>query len=134
MWTITNVASSSGEVTIAPTSVDAGSTDNDLVIRFMAQGSMDGGQVRVDLPRDSGVPLGAPCNASDAAKANYASIRISGGSLRDTAIGDDRVIAFFDEFGKGDVLTIRFDELEAQSDLGIAEFVIWSAGERGGEN
>ena len=32
--------------------------------------------------------------------ANYARVRVSsGGSLRDTAIGDDRIVAYLDEFG-----------------------------------
>ena len=31
-------------------SAEAGSTDNDITVRFEAQGSMDGGQVRLDLP------------------------------------------------------------------------------------
>ena len=123
---VTNVAHGSGTVTIGPTSVEAGSTDNDMTVRFTAEGSMDGGQVRLELPAGWG-----SLQETNASGVNYASVRISGGTLRDTAIGDDRVIAQLDEFGKGDVLTISFSDLEAQADLGIARFVVWSAGTRG---
>ena len=127
---ITNVAAGSGTATISPTSVEAGSTDNDMVVRFMADGSMDGGQVRLELPMAS---EWGDLQETNASGANYAAVRVSGGTLRDTAVGDDRIIAQLDEFGKGDVLTFSFSDLEAQSDLGIAKFAIWSAGTRGEE-
>ena len=125
---ITNVAASSGEATISPTSVEAGSTDNDMVVRFTAQGSMDGGQVRLELPMAS---AWGDLQETNASGANYVTVRVSGGTLRDSAVGDDRIIAQLDEFGKGDVLTFSFSDLEAQSDLGIAKFTVWSAGTRG---
>ena len=125
---ITNVASGSGMASITPHSAEAGSTDNDMTVRFGAQGSMDGGQVRLDLPDDWG-----KLQETNASGANYARVQVSsGGSLRDTAVGDDRIVAYLDEFGKGDILTFSFSDLEAETDLGIAEFIIRSAGRRGG--
>ena len=56
----------------------------------------------------------------------------SGGSLRDTAIGDDRATAYLDEFGYGDTLTFTIDNREAQPGLGIANFTIrirWKRGD-----
>ena len=76
---ITNVASGSGMATISPHSAEAGSTDNDMTVRFEAQGSMDGGQVRLDLPDGWG-----KLQETNASGANYARVRVSsGGSLRD---------------------------------------------------
>ena len=126
--TITNVDSGSGTATISPTSVEAGSTDNKLTVRFSAQGSMDGGHVRFSNAADWGAFQG-----TSASGANYIKIDVSsGGSLRDTAIGDRAATAYFDEFGYGDVITFTLDNAVAQPNLGIANFKLESAGRRGG--
>ena len=124
---IEQVDAGSGEATISRTSVDAGSEGNDLVVRFKAQGSMDGGQVRLER-----APNWGDFQGTNASGKNYVKITVSsGGSLRDTAIGDDRATAFLDEFGFGDTLTFSISNTVAQSTLGIAEFTLRSAGERG---
>ena len=102
---ITNVADGSGEATIDETAYDAGSDDNDFTIRFTAKGSMNGGQVRVDLPDGWGGDNALQSVKDDGA--NYVEIKkSSGASLRDTAIGNNLAIAFFDEFGEGDYICL----------------------------
>ena len=127
--TVDNVADGSGTATIDNNNVGAGSTDNDFSIRFSAQGSMDGGQVVLISPQGWGKFQG-----TDPAAANYIDIDASSGAtLRDTGVGNDRAIAHLETFGYGHVLTFTIRDLEAQPGLGIAKFVIQSAGSRGGE-
>ena len=121
---VTNVADSSGEATIRRDTVDAGSTENEITVRFEAQGSMDGGTVRLDVP-----PLWGDLQRTDPAVANY--VKVSPLSvIRDWSINSDTVFVYLNTFGKGNVLTITFTKFEAQSSLGIAEFIIWSRGSR----
>ena len=130
---ITNVADGSGEATIDnKTAYDAGSDDNDFTIRFTAKGSMNGGQVRVDLPAGWGGDNALQGVKNDAA--NYVTItHSSGASLRDTAIGNNRAIAFLDEFGKGDEIRFIYKEIGVQRNLGFATFLVQSAGSRSGD-
>ena len=111
--TIDNVASGSGTATISPSSVEAGSDDNRLVVRFSAQGSMDGGHVRLTNATNWGAFQG-----TNASGANYIKISASSGANpRDTAIGDRVATAYFDEFSYGDVLTFTLDNAVAQPNL-----------------
>ena len=126
--TVTNVADGSGEATIDNIEVDAGSTDNDFTIRFTAQGSMDGGQVLLVSPTDWGSFQG-----TDPAGDNYIDIVASrGGTLEDTGVGNDRAIAHLESFGYNNNLVFTIRNLEAQAHLGIASFVISSAGDDSG--
>ena len=122
--TIQNVGPGSGLATIDNIEVDAGSTDNNFTIRFTAQGSMNGGRVVLVRPANWGDLQG-----TDAAGANYGNVQASsGGTLRDKAVGVDRVVANLDTFTHNSVLTFTLRKLEAQPSLGIASFTLYSAG------
>ena len=128
--TITNVADGSGTATIDRDSVDAGSNDNRIIIRYKADGSMDGGQVRLEIP--GGWALDG-LQGDDPDGDNYVKVQAeSGGELReDSAIGTDRVVAYLGDFGYNNQVRFTFDNLQAQRSLGIANFTIYSAGTRG---
>ena len=129
---VTNVADSSGTATIVETRsnraiVDAGSTGNEILVRFMAQGSMDGGTVRLDIPDGWG-----DLQRTDPKGANYVRVEVSP-KERDWSINTDTVFVYLDTFGARKEVRIRISKFEAQPDLGIAEFIISSAGSRNGD-
>ena len=128
--TITNVAKGSGTATIDKDSVDAGSNDNRIIIRYKADGSMDGGQVRLEIP---GAWALDGLQGDDPDGENYVKVQAeSGGELReDSAIGTDRVVAYLGDFGYNNVVRFTFDNLQAQRSLGIAKFtnlLRWNSG------
>ena len=95
---------------------------------------MDGGQVRLEIPNDWG-----DSQRNDAAKPNYVNITASGGTLADSIYGDDVAIANLDDFEEGDVVIFTYGGTggergaQAQTNVGIAPFVISSAGSGNGD-
>ena len=91
---------------------------------------MDGGQVRLEIP---GAWALDGLQGDDPDGENYVKVQAeSGGELReDSAIGTDRVVAYLGDFGYNNVVRFTFDNLQAQRSLGIAKFIIHSAGTRG---
>ena len=132
--TVDNVADGSGTATISPTPVRAGSvTSNKITVRFTAAGTMEGGQVRLEIPNDWG-----DIQRNDDAEPNYMDITVSGGTLADEIYGDDVAIAYLDDFEEGDIVIFTYGGTggergaQAQTNVGIAPFVISSAGSGNG--
>ena len=59
---ITNAADGYGTATISPSSVKAGSDDNEITVDFTAVGTMDGGAVRLEIPSELGFSTRRRCH------------------------------------------------------------------------
>ena len=124
--TVGNVAAGSGTATIRPDSVEAGSIVSPTVT-YTAQGTMDGGQVALQMPPDWG-----DLQNEDDTKDNYVQVTASGGTLGDWATSGDTVEVNLDKFAKGNTVRFALKNVVAQpSNIGVANFMIFSAGEAG---
>ena len=107
--------------------LDAGSTGNTIQIDFTTPGTMDGGQVLLEMP---------PADTWDAlqttndAGVNYISIAgfPSRATPRTTSIGDDFALVYFEKFGVGDTLRFTIENVTSQSDIETTAFRILSQG------
>ena len=132
---IANADDGSGTATIKTMprpydSVNAGSTDNTIEVTFEAEGTMDGGKVRLELPLNGWGTI----QELKSEEANYIQIQAPDGAVDEDRIdyGDKVVVANLVEFGAGDTLTFILTNAVAQTALGVADFTIKSAGSRSG--
>ena len=111
--------------------VRAGSTDNTIKVEFTAIGTMNGGQVSLELPTGWG-----DMQDDDADEPNYVTVAAArGGTLdssNDAYVGRDVVVANLEDFGKDDTVTFTISNAEAPSDIGIDAFIVRSAGSADG--
>ena len=118
--------------------VKAGSDDNVIQVEFTAVGTMDGGAVSLEKPKDWG-----DFQADDATTANYIEVNVARGSgkISTVDVGPDIVIAYLETFPAKS--TIRFtygtgtvrsqNGAAAQADIGLAEFTIKTDGDGDGD-
>ena len=124
--TVGNVAAGSGTATMRDDTVEAGSIVSPTVV-YEAQGTMDGGQVALQMPPD----WGDLQNENDT-KDNYVQVTSSGGTLGDWATSGDTVEVILADFDKGDTVRFALKNVVAQpSNIGVTNFTIYSAGEAG---
>ena len=141
---ITNVEDGHGTATIRPTSVEAGSDDNKITVKFKASGSMGGGRVSLEIPAG----WGEMQNVSST-DPNYVTVtsRVEGVAGNyddlDDADGDSRVIAELpDDFGAGKEVTFTYggdpgtaeaNAVAQDSVADYASFIIESDGDGDGD-
>ena len=138
--TITNAEDGSGTATIDPgadESVRAGSVENLIVATFEAAGTMDGGSVSFE-PATGWGDL-----QQDPTKINYIDVQVSGrgAELGVVDYGSRIVVANLMtlppggevEFSYGGGTVDDSNGAQAQSDIGIANFIIKSAGSANGQ-
>ena len=124
--TVGNVAAGSGTATIRGDTVEAGSIVS-LTVAFVAQGTMDGGRVALQMPDNWG-----DLQQDDAAADNYVKVTNVGGTLGDWDTNDDIVEANLATFNKGNTVRFALENVVAQpSNLGVVNFTIYSAGTDG---
>ena len=125
--TVGNAPAGSGTAKISPDSVEAGSFAN-LTVSFTAQGTMNGGQVALQMPDGWGDLQQTDENAD-----NYVQVTGLGGGDPTWDTNNDIVEANLgNDFGKGDTVKFVLENVVAQlSDLGVAEFTIYSGGSDG---
>ncbi len=143
---ITNVMDGSGEATIRPTTVRAGTDDNRIEVKFTAQGSMGGGAVRLTIPSGWG-----EMQNSDAAALNHVAVRspvrgvelnadsfVDGVALINLPGGPDDDNPNPNAFRRGSYFTLIYGGApgnkgaEAQDTIGVADFIIESIGDSNG--
>ena len=105
---VTNIADGAGSAMINETEINAGSTDNRIVVTFTAKGAMDGGAVSLELPDDDWGAM-----QDDPLELNYIEVSGPRNALDDDEpfeIVDDglKVEAYLDEFEEGDKLTFTY--------------------------
>ena len=145
VW-IDNVEDGTGTATIrvdAPTvtvanTVRSGSEDNTVTVTFTAIGTMDGGQVSLELLPDPGAATGATptwgaMQETDAKALNYVTITARGGTLNPHSVGRYFVAANLKHFDKGDTVTFTYgagpnSAAVAPDVLGVGGVVVKSAG------
>ena len=134
--TITNVMDgAAGTVTISPKQVEAGSNHGVVRVKFTALGTMDGGQVSLELPTS-----GWGTFQRDPAQRNY--IAISGNSnvsLTEPAVGEtgSKAVAKITKLAAGQSFTFVYgggsggiaNGAEVQDSIGVATFTIESDGD-----
>ena len=82
--------------TISPSSVKAGSDDNEITVEFTAAGTMDGGAVRLEIPDEWG-----SLQDDDATEANYVEIDVRGRGKATANVGPSAAIAYLEGVVKG---------------------------------
>ena len=138
--TITNAQDGSGTATIDPgagESVRAGSLENLIVATFEAAGTMDGGSVSFEPATDWGDLQ------QDPTKLNYIDVQVSGrgAELGVVDYGSRIVVANLMTLPPGGEVEFTYgggtvddsNGAQAQSDIGIADFIIKSAGSANGQ-
>ena len=132
---VDNAKDGSGTATISTSSSDrhsvkAGSDDNKVTVTYMAEGTMDGGRVSLQIPDGWGAlqELGS-------AEANHIAVKASSRIVDQDGIdyGADFIVVNLKEFGYGNSIQFVYSKAKAQSGLGIAEFIIESAGSSSGD-
>ena len=133
---ILNVADgAAGTVTISPQQVEAGSNHGVVSIKFTALGTMDGGQVSLELPGS-----GWGTFQRDPAQRNY--IQVSGNSsvaLTEPTVGEtgSKAVAKITKLAAGQSFTFVYGRgsggsangAEVQDSIGVATFTIESDGD-----
>ena len=127
--TIGNIVDGAGVATLSPLTVEAGSNHRVIEVVFVADGTMDGGQVSLEMPAGWGALQDDPI------KRNYVTTRGAGVSALD--ITSTRVIATLGQFAEGD--SFRFvigggtgganSGVEVQDAVGFTTFTIRSDGD-----
>ena len=124
--TVGNVAAGSGTATIRPSSVEAGSVVS-VTVAYKAQGTMDGGQVVLQMPDGWG-----DLQKDDADEENYVQVTASGGTVGEWFTNEDVVDVNLGTFDENDTVRFALTNVVAQpSNLGVANFTIYSAGKAG---
>ena len=101
---ISNVADGYGNATISPSSLSAGSTDEEMTIDFTAAGTMDGGAVRLVIPDEWG-----NLQDDDATEANYVEVDVvSGSGSAEANVADRAVIANLTGVQAGSVVRFTY--------------------------
>ena len=126
-----NANDGTGKGTITPTTVAAGSIDETFTIRYVAAGTMDGGQVSLEHPAGWGA------FSSDPATLNYVRITASGGaSIAETDNGGSIIIVTLDKCPPNGTITFVYGTgtgakrgAMAQDATGVAAFTLKSQGD-----
>ena len=100
---ITNAADGYGNATISPSSVKAGSDDQEITVDFTADGTMDGGAVRLEIPSEWG-----SLQDDDATEANYVEIDVRGRGTATANVGPRAAIAYLEGVVKGSVVRFSY--------------------------
>ena len=138
---VTNVHDGTGSATISPyKAINAGSTDNTITVVYKAIGTMNGGQVSLELPDGWG-----DAQDNDPTMPNYTTVTSSGKLDSNPAyVGKRLIIANLEEIKENDTVTFTYGKMtagkggaEAPSDIETNEvridsFVIQSKGSRDG--
>ena len=106
--TVENVAAGSGTATISPRTVEAGSLVS-LTAVFRADGTMNGGQVDLQMPEDWG-----DLQQTEADEDNYVQVTGSGGTLGDWDTNGDIVQVNLATFDDGDTVRFALSNVVAQ--------------------
>ena len=125
-FTIGNVDPGSGKATIDPDTVEAGGLV-DLTVVYTAQGTMNDGQVALQMPENWG-----DLQEEDEDADNYVQVTPSGGTLGSWSTNGDIVVVNLDTFDENDTVRFALKNVVAQpSNLGVVGFKIYSAGQVG---
>ena len=100
---ITNAADGYGTATISPSSVKAGSDDQEITVDFKAVGTMDGGAVRLVTP-----PGWGTLQDDDATEANYIEVDVRGRGTATANVGSNAAIAYPEGLVKGSVVRFTY--------------------------
>ena len=125
---IGNVEAGSGTASItspASHTVEAGSDDNTIRIVYRAAGTMNGGSVRLGTP-----PTWGDLQETDSAVNNYIQVMASSSVANqdDIRYGTHNVLVPLTTAGNGSTVTFVLSNVKAQTQIGIAEFTVESAG------
>ena len=129
-----NANDGTGKGTITPTVVTAGSIDETFTIKYVAAGTMDGGQVSLERPAGWGD------FSSDPATLNYVRVTASGGAtIEETDNGGSIIIVTLDKCPPNGTITFVYGTgtgakrgARAQDATGVAEFTLKSQGDEFG--
>ena len=126
-----NIKDGTGSATLSPTSIAAGSNNQAIEVVYTAAGTMNGGQVVLEIPSGWG-PM-----QEDPTQRNYVTVR---GSVSELDVGSSQAIATIRTLSRGG--SIRFiygggtsssnNGVEVQDNIGIAQFTIRSDGDGNG--
>ena len=132
MVTIGNIMDGTGMAMLSPGSIEAGSSHRVVEVTFTAAGTMDGGNVSLEIPAGWG-----DVQSKDPTQRNYVSVRGDGVTGEPNTDGGRRVIAAIDKLAKGG--SFRFilgsgtggdnNGMEVQDTVGFADFIIKSDGD-----
>ena len=128
---IENVADGTGSAEIATSeSIEAGSNDNYVQVKFTAAGTMDGGKVSLEVPQGWGTPQ------TDPTKRNYIAATPSS-RVSDLEVQGDTVIASITKLGPGQDITFTYGRgtggdnngVVVQDNIAVAKFYVSSDGD-----
>ena len=131
---ITNVIDGSGTAKITTPNtftLDAGSTGNTIVVEFEASGTMDGGEVLLEI-QDTQDTWGNLSEISGQDNHIAVTARPRSATPRSVSVGDDFVLVYLETFGKGDTLIFTLQGVTAQNDIETTAFRVFSAGSAAG--
>ena len=93
-----------GTATIDPDdSLKAGSEDQEITVRYTVPGTMEGGAVRLSIPKGWG-----SLQDDDATEANYLEVDVSGGGSATTNVGPNAAIATLSGVVEGSVVEFTY--------------------------
>ena len=126
-----NANDGTGKGTITPTTVRAGSIDETFTIKYVAAGTMDGGQISLERPTDWGD------FDTDPSKLNYVRVSASrGASIEETDNGGSIIIVTLDKCPPNGTITFVYGTgtgaqrgARAQDATGVVPFTIKSQGD-----
>ena len=130
--TIGNIMDGTGMAVLSPSSLEAGSSHRVVEVTFTAAGTMDGGNVSLEIPAGWG-----DVQSTDPTQRNYVSVRGDGITSEPNTDGGRRIIAALGKLAAGD--SFRFiigsgtgganNGVEVQDTVGFADFTIKSDGD-----
>ena len=130
--TIGNIMDGAGMAVLSPSSLEAGSSHRVVEVTFTAAGTMDGGNVSLEIPAGWG-----DVQSKDPTQRNYVSVRGDGITGEPNTDGGRRIIASLDKLAAGG--SFRFiigsgtgganNGVEVQDTVGFADFTIKSDGD-----
>ncbi|MYE89433.1 T9SS type A sorting domain-containing protein [Candidatus Poribacteria bacterium] len=130
--TIGNIMDGTGMAVLSPSSVEAGSSHRVVEVTFTAAGTMDGGNVTLEIP-----PGWGDVQSKDPTQRNYVSVRGDGVTGEPNTDGGRRIIAALDKLAKGG--SFRFiigsgtggdsNGVEVRDTVGFSDFTILSDGD-----
>ena len=131
---VDNANDGTGKGTITPTTVRAGSIEETFTIRYVAAGTMDGGQVSLEHPAGWGA------FSSDPSTLNYVRVTASGGAtIAETDNGGSIIIVTLDKCPPNGTITFVYGTgtgaqrgAKAQNNVDVASFMLKSQGDEFG--
>ena len=110
---IDNALDGYGTATILPDDIKAGSADKKIIVDYTVPGTMDGGAVRLSIPKDWG-----SMQDDDATEANYVEVDVVGRGEATANVGPTAVIATLDGVVKGSVVRFTYGDGTVRSNNG----------------